>query len=336
MRISLIAFTGPRRVELVEVDEPIDALGPTEVLVRTKLTLLSGGTEGAWFQSQAIPGRPPMRYPFRTGYANIGEVVSVGSGVSTLAAGDVVYSMGNHASMIKVDAASRVCVRVPSGLPFEQAVFARLLTVPMASVRTASARAGDRAAVTGLGLVGNLGAQLLQACGMPVTAADPIVARRELARKCGIGSVIDPTAPGSLRPEHRLVLECSGTAKGTLTAIALARLGGEVSLVGTPWVADASVSSSDILVAVHTQYITLRSGWEWQLPIPDVRDIAPSVHQPGSIGHNTAWAFELIGGGRVQVADLLTHRFTPTDCQRAYEGAVDRKSEQLGAVFYWA
>jgi threonine dehydrogenase-like Zn-dependent dehydrogenase len=200
MHISGIAFTGPRRVELVDIDEPADVLAPTEALIRTKLTLLSGGTEGAWFQGQAIPGRPPMQYPFRTGYANIGEVISVGAGVTTVAPGDVVYSMGNHASLVKVDVASRVCVKVPPGLPIERAVFARLLTVPMASVRTAGARAGDRTAVTGLGLVGNLGAQLLQACGMPVTAADPIVARRELARKCGIESVIDPMAPGALRP----------------------------------------------------------------------------------------------------------------------------------------
>ena len=175
MRASAVMFTGPRRVELVEIEQPADDLGATEALIRTKLTLLSGGTEGAWFQGQSIPGRPPMQYPFRTGYANIGEVVAMGSAVKTVALGDVVYTMGNHASIIRVDAAARVCAKVPAGLPLEQAVFARLLTVPMASVRTAGARPGDRAAVTGLGLVGNLGAQLLQACGMPVTAADPIV-----------------------------------------------------------------------------------------------------------------------------------------------------------------
>lgn len=335
MLVSCVAFTAPRRAELIEVEQPTDDLSPTEVLVRTKLTLLSGGTEGAWFQGQAVPGRPPMQYPFRTGYANIGEVIALGARVSGVALGDLVYTMSNHASVVRVDTAARVCAPVPVGLPPEQAVFARLLTVPMASVRTAGVRAGDRSAVVGLGLVGNLGAQLLEACGLPVTAADPIAARRELARRCGIANTIDPTEPGAVRPAHRLVLECSGTAKGSITALALAQLGGEVSLVGTPWVADASVPSSDILVAVHTRYITLRSGWEWQLPIPSVADQPPAVHQPGSITHNTAWAFELIRSGKVRVSELLTHHYRPSECQPAYELAVDRKSEQLGAVYHW-
>ncbi len=84
--------------------------------------------------------------------------------------------------------------------------------MPLTTLRIARARAGDRAAVVGLGLVGTLGAQLLREAGMAVTAVDPVAARRALAARCGRARVIDPREEGALRPEHRLVLEATGTA----------------------------------------------------------------------------------------------------------------------------
>lgn len=335
MQAKSILVTGYRQVELRDVAVPTDDLGPTEVVIRTRVSLLSGGTEGSWFQGLPLPGREPAPYPRTTGYANVGEVVAVGGPGAGFSPGDVVYTMSSHASHVRVDVAQRPCLRVPDGLPLEEAVFVRLLTVPLASIRTAAARAGDRAAVVGLGLVGNLGAQLLQIAGMEVTGVDLVAARRDLAQRCGIAGVVDPRDDGAVRPIHRLVLEASGTAKGAATAMALAQLGGEVSLVGTPWVPDPSVPSKDILEPVHVRYITLRSGWEWQLPMFDVADQPSGVHQPGSVVHSTRYCFDLLRQGKVHVRELITHRFSPEECQRAYEGAVDRKAEQLGVVFLW-
>jgi threonine dehydrogenase-like Zn-dependent dehydrogenase len=207
--------------------------------------------------------------------------------------------------------------------------------VPLPTVRTAAARAGDRAAVVGLGLVGNLGAQVLRAAGMAVTGVDLLATRRELARRCGVEVVLDPRAEGAVQPQHRLVLEATGTARGAVTALALAQLGGEVSLVGTPWVADPTVPASAILEPIHMRFVTVRSGWEWQLPVHDMRGERSAVHQPGSVEHSTGYAFDLLERGAVQVLDLVTHRYAPEDCQTAYEGAVDRKDEQLGVLFLW-
>ncbi len=141
---------------------------------------------------------------------------------------------------------------------------------------------------------------------------------------------------GAVQPVHRLVLEATGTARGAVTAIALAQLGGEVSLVGTPWAPDPAVASREILEPVHVRYLTLRSGWEWQLPMADGSGQPGAVHQPGSVVHSTRYAFDLLRRGRVRVRDLITHRLPPEECRRAYEGAVDRKAEQLGVIFEWA
>jgi len=334
MQAKRILVTNYRQVELIDFELPINELGPSEVVVQTRVSLLSGGTEGSWFQGLPLPGREATPYPRPTGYASVGVVIAAGEH-SGFQVGDIAYSTSPHASAVRLDTNRQLCLKVPDGLPLEEAVFARLVTVPMATLRTSSARIGDRAAVVGLGLVGNLGAQLLQNAGLAATGVDLIPERRELAQRCGIAQTIDPRAPGAVQPVHRLVLEASGTARGAVTAIALAQLGGEVSLVGTPWVADPSVPSKDILEPVHVRYITLRSGWEWQFPLFDVADQPGAVHQPGSVAHNTRTAFALLRQGKVQVGDLITHRFAPAECQTAYEGAVDRKSQQLGVLFIW-
>ena len=329
-------ITGLREARFEPFALPTEQLGPTEVVVRTRVTLLSGGTEGAGFLGQPLPDRPAPPLPRQTGYANIGEVVARGRAVEGIAEGDLVYTMSPHASIARVDAAERLCIKVPPDLPAEEAVFVRLITVPLTTLRTAAARAGDRAAVVGLGLVGNLGAQLLEIAGLPTTGVDLVASRRELARRCGVSSVVDPRQDGALRAEHRLVLEATGTAKGTMTALALAQLGGEVSLVGTPWTADPSVPASDVFRAVHLRYLTLRSGWEWQLPLFGRPGEPDAIHQPGSIVESSRYAFDLLGRGRIRVRELITHRYAPSECQRAYEGAVDRKDEQLGVIFDWS
>lgn len=329
-----IMIVGPRTVRLEAVDVPVADLAATEVMVRTRVTLLSGGTEGAWFQGLPIPGSDPRPFPWTTGYANVGEVIAAGDRAG-VGSGDLVFTFGHHATHVRLDSARQLCVPVPAGLDPEVAVFARLIAVPLATVRTARARAGDPAAVVGLGVVGNLAAQVLQAAGMPTVAVELLARRRELAERCGVHEVIDPAAADALHPEHALVVEATGTPGGVSTALQLARVGGEVSLVGTPWVADPSVPATDVLRAVHLRYVTLRSGWEWQLPLHDVAGQAQAVHQPGSVAHSTRYAFDLLRSGRVRVRELITHRTTPDRCQEVYARAVDGRNEQLGVIFDW-
>lgn len=329
-----ILIVGPRQVRLDDFDVAAHEVGPTEVDVRTWVTLLSGGTEGAFFQGRPIPGSDPRPFPWTTGYANVGEVIAAGDDAG-IDAGDVVYTLGRHASRVRVDTAAQLCVAVPDGLEPEVAVFARLIAVPLATVRTARARAGDRAAVVGLGVVGNLAAQVLQVAGMATLGVEPLPGRRELAVRSGIGTVVDPGAADQRRGDHALVVEATGTANGAVTALELARLGGEVSLVGTPWVADPSVPASDVTRAIHLRYLTVRSGWEWQLPLHDVAGVSSAIHQPGSVVHSTRFAFDLLRSGRVRVRDLVTHRTTPDHCQPVYTRAVDGKDEQLGVIFEW-
>jgi threonine dehydrogenase-like Zn-dependent dehydrogenase len=78
-----------------------------------------------------------------------------------------------------------------------------------------------------------------------------------------------PAAPltDAIRGKVALVVECSGHEQAVLDACNIVRPQGEVVLVGVPWVPKTSLLAHDILRAVFFNYVILRSGWEWSLPL---------------------------------------------------------------------
>src|SRR5579875_2045925 len=159
MRVRRLMIKGPRQA-LIEEAEISDAPPePHEVLLRTHYSALSPGTELAYFAGDQTLGHRPDPYPFYSGYAAVGEVLAAGS-EAPVAPGDLVLAHTPHQSLARFDSRRTVCVRLPDGLAPDLAPMARLAQVGAVSLRLTQARPGDRAAVIGLGLVGNLAAQL--------------------------------------------------------------------------------------------------------------------------------------------------------------------------------
>lgn len=99
---------------------------------------------------------------------------------------------------------------------------------------------GDTVVVQGAGPIGLLAAQLARALGAgAVLVVEPSAARRDLARALGATAVLEPGAAAdeAVRDATRglgadLVLECAGAPGLLRTAVALARRGGTVGLLG--------------------------------------------------------------------------------------------------------
>jgi 2-desacetyl-2-hydroxyethyl bacteriochlorophyllide A dehydrogenase len=326
-----VVFQAPMQAQLepIEIDE--SDLGPTEAIIRTRVTLISPGTELANLQGKLhMNTDAPRWYPMTNiGYANVGEVIAAGSELP-VQPGQRVYSMGNHASTVRLDARERFCVPVPDALGDEQAVFVRLANVSMTTMRTTIAHGGDGVAVVGLGLIGNLAAQVFQACGMRVNALDLSAARRALAERCGIRSIHGPEAMSALAHQHRLVVEATGSAEALASAIGLAQNGGEIVMIGAPWGGDEnSVPSSRLTRDLFFRFLTLRSGSEWEIPRQPHPFFADSIL--GNIETGLGW----LADGRLQVRSLITHRLAPGEIQSAYEGLLTRKDEYLGVILRW-
>jgi 2-desacetyl-2-hydroxyethyl bacteriochlorophyllide A dehydrogenase len=325
-------LTGPRRAEHEETELSDEPLAPHEVLLRIHYSIISPGTELAHYGGDQDLGHRAVPYPFHPGYAAAGEVLAAGA-EAPVRPGDLALAHTPHQSVARFDSRTTICVPVPEGVPPDLAPMTRLAQVGAVSIRLMRARAGDRAAVTGLGLVGNLAAQLLRCAGLHVLAVETLPERRALAERCGIAETQDPAALDARAPSVldscAVVLECSGQDRGVSTALALAARYGEVFLVGAAWNRRQDVVAADVVRPVFNKYLALRSGWEWQL---SRYGDAP----PGSIAGCTAWALDCMRAGTLQVGDLVTDRIAPADAPTAYAALLDRPAAHLGVVINWA
>ena len=117
MRIQSLVFPGKDQC-LVETATIPDDPGPGEVLVRNRFSLISAGTELAMFTEThrgfVEPDFGYAKFPFRPGYAAIGEVLAVGDGVTDLAPGTRVFHRNRHATHALLN--HDVVLPVPEGV----------------------------------------------------------------------------------------------------------------------------------------------------------------------------------------------------------------------------
>ncbi|BCA57128.1 putative Oxidoreductase, alcohol dehydrogenase-like protein [Nitrospira sp. KM1] len=212
--------TGVLSVESV----PAPTISDGEILVANRVSLISPGTERATVQvaKKSLIGKALDRpqevrkvvaalqkdgllatfhrvldrldTPGALGYSSAGVVLAVGKHVQGLSVGDRVACAGqnyaSHAEIISVP--THLCVKLPDGIAFEDAAFVTLGAIALQGVRQAKPSLGERIAVIGLGLLGQLTVQLLKACGCVVLASDPDVSRRNLAHELGADVIPSP------------------------------------------------------------------------------------------------------------------------------------------------
>jgi threonine dehydrogenase-like Zn-dependent dehydrogenase len=296
-------------------------LKANEVAGRTIVTLVSAGTE--------INGNFDVERtaPWVGGYAAVFEVTAVGGSVTDLRIGQQVLAMGPHAGF------QRMCredvVPLPAALSPATAVFARLMSVTWTTLTTTTARPPDRVLVAGLGLVGNLAAQIFRSAGYRVTAVDLLNRRRQFAQGVGVNDVRAAiSGEKDLIDSISLAIECSGNEQATLDCCRVVKKGGEVVLIGVPWRKRTDVPAFDLLHAVFHRYIRLRSGWEWEIPR------MASEFRSGSVYGNFAAAMGWLNERRVSV-DGLYRVFQPAQAQEVFDSLYRRDNDFLTAVFDW-
>lgn len=345
MRGRGIVFTAPERAELETVEIAPGDLKEGEALVRTQHSIISAGTEGSFYTNLMAETPPiyraqPVIYPARTGYGHLGEVLAVGPGVKGLEPGQRVLSFSRHASIVRCNAA-RFAMPVPPEVDGTRAVFTRMAGVAITALRSSSAGPGDTVAIIGLGLVGNLAAQLFQIAGCEVIAFDLAEHRLELARQCGVKNVHsagkeDPIAVTRRwvgakddRGGARIVIEAIGRSELVAQAVEMAGPHGEVVLLGSPR-APHPGDLTPMLARVHLLAISMIGALEWTYPIPE-----SSIRARHTIAANYRQILGWIREERLIVDPLRTHVLSPEQCQEAYYGLTHHKDDYLGVVFDW-
>jgi 2-desacetyl-2-hydroxyethyl bacteriochlorophyllide A dehydrogenase len=330
----VIVFPAPERVE-VDVEE-VPGPGPGELLCAAEASLISTGTELACLRGVADPGTnwaEWLRFPFRPGYSMTARVVAAGEGVDCFRAGDRVAAWIAHRERFTVPAS--LARPVPDGVGAEEAAFMVLGSTTQLAVRRAAIALGERVAVIGLGLLGQLVVQYAHIAGArTIVAIDPVAARRELALARGATAALACDAAAAREPVAELtggrmldaVFDVTGHPSVLAAAVGLVRQLGRVILLGdTPTpsrqpLGPGVVSNSVAILGIHAL----------------ARPEQASDFAPWSAGAIAEVFFDFLLQRRLQVADLVTHRHAPDEAPCVNEALARDRSGALGVVFDWS
>ena len=125
--------------------------------------------------------------PFPLGYCNVGEIIEVGDDITEFQVGDRVVSNGPHAEIVLVP--KNLCAIIPDEVPYNHAVFTIPAAIGLQGIRLLKPTFGETFLIIGLGLIGNLTAQLLASQGCKVIGLDTDPDKCKLANELGIQTV---------------------------------------------------------------------------------------------------------------------------------------------------
>jgi predicted dehydrogenase/threonine dehydrogenase-like Zn-dependent dehydrogenase len=359
--------TGETRLEEV----PVPQIAANSVLIATRVSLLSAGTErmlidfgkaslvnkarqqpdkvrmvldkvradGLGVTLQAVKSK--LDQPVPLGYCNVGTIAAIGSNVERLAIGDRVVSNGAHAEYVSVS--KNLCAKIPSNVSDDQAAFTVLAAIGLQGIRLAAPSLGECVVVTGLGLIGLLTVQMLRAQGCRVLGIDLDSERLEMARSFGAEVVNlsnggDPIASATTFSRGRgvdavLITASTQSSEPVSQAAKMCRKRGRIVLVGATGL---ELSRADFYEKELTFQVSCSYG-------PGRYD--PAYEEGGHdypVGYvrwteqrNFEAVLDLMASGQLDVLPLITHRFAFEHAVQAYE-LLGKRERSLGILLNYS
>ena len=354
--------------ETMIIDTPVPRCGRGHLLIETRMSLVSAGTErmlvefgrAGWIakarqqpdkvrqvlEKMRTDGivatveavRSKLDVPLPLGYCNVGVVREVGAGVDGFSVGDRVVSNGPHAEMVRIP--KNLCARIPDGVSDEAAAFAVIGAIALQGLRLARPTLGECFVVTGLGLIGLMTVQLLQAHGCRVLGIDPDPEKRRIARTLGAEVVAldqgeDPIAAARRFSRGRgvdgvLLTLASKSSDPVGQAARMCRKRGRIVLVG---VTGLELNRADF--------------YEKELSFQVSCSYGPGRYDPfyEEKGHDYPVGFvrwteqrnfeavlDMMATGKLDVEPLISHRFEFAEAPKAYDLLTSDKQSCLGIL----
>lgn len=321
-----LRFVEPRTVEVERHEIPTPAAD--EVLVQSRWSLVSGGTELLIYRGEAPPELEAdlafdtldgdLSFPLKYGYANVGEVTEVGVSVPPTWEGRTVFAFNPHESHFTVG--TDELFPVSGEVPAEIATFVPCAETAVNLVLDGAPRIGERVVVFGAGLVGLLTVATLAEFPLErLTVVEPLATRREQATRLGADEAV---APAAVEDEDGadLIYELSGSPDALDDAIELVGYDGRV-IVGS-WYGRKR-ADLDLGGYFHRERISIASS--------QVSTIAPELRGRWNKDRRMDVTWRRLRS--VPVDDLITHRLPITEAGRAYELLDSDPENALGVLF---
>jgi predicted dehydrogenase/threonine dehydrogenase-like Zn-dependent dehydrogenase len=346
--------------------------GPTEVLVATSISVISPGTERSMTQlaqssliekARARPDlvrqvfekarsdgmrstidsvRTRLNDDILLGYSGAGTIAETDSLVRDLHVGQRVATAGagfaNHANYQVVP--QNLVAAIPDGVGFDEAEFATIAAIAMHGFRLAEVGVGSRVLVVGLGLVGQLSCRIALAAGCDVFAVDLRSDAVPIAQAAGATATLD-----------------EGEATTRKIAAWSRNRGADAVLITAGAVGDSRIVRAvpprcrerATVVAVGDIGLDLDRNefFDRELTLKVARSYGPGRYDPtyeswgvdypvGYVrwteGRNLESVLDLMASGRLQVDDLVSHRFDIESAAKAYALLGQAESSSLGIL----
>ena len=311
-------------VEVQETKNPQISQG--FVRVAHQYSLISAGTE-----LLRLSGAMGAVAKEKMGYSGVGRIID-GTVPDGFNIGDIVFTRGPHQDIvdIPVKEAYYNFVKVASDHA-KSATFLELGKVALHGLHRANIQLGDSIVVFGLGIVGNLVAQLASlATGGKVYALDPVAERRILAEGMGL-HVSDPFSSADidmmmlrLGAGAEVVMEASGSQEALTSSFKIAAPRGQIVLIAGHYGKRELDLKTDFqnkeLSLIATRYLekTNRS-------MSDRWTVAECRHE----------FYQLLAKGIVKVEALISHTVSPSRASEMYSRLLEREAGVTGVVFDW-
>jgi predicted dehydrogenase len=342
---------------------PLPSPGPGELLIQSRYSLISTGTERMVVEfgrsslikkARSQPAkvkqvlgkvktdgllatydavRSKLSAPLGLGYCNAGVVIAVGREVAGFKPGDRVVSNGPHAEYFTVG--KNLCAKIPENVPDETAAATVAAAIGLQGVRLAEPTLGESVAVIGTGLIGLFTVQILLANGCRVLAIDLSPERLDLAKSFGAETCLasettDPVAAAmqfsrGLGMDAVLITTATQSNLPIQQSAKMARRNGRIVMTG---VAGLNIDRDDFYKKEISFRVSCSYGpGRYDPNYEELGQDYPAGFVRWTEQRNFEAVLDMMAAGKIVVQPLVSQRFDFDAADKAYDAlAKDRKS----------
>jgi predicted dehydrogenase/threonine dehydrogenase-like Zn-dependent dehydrogenase len=355
--------------QVVVEEIPAPGLRKGAVLVAPAYSLISSGTESSDLHTEGIVRevleRPSQLKALGTvaasyglvptirealakfhdlvviGYSGAGVILEKDPTLDEFKVGDQVAYGGQgsgHGEIVCIP--KNLLVSLPRGQSPKDGAFATLGAIAMNGTRAAEIQLGDSVAVIGLGLVGQLVAQLAHVAGARTIGLDLMQSRVDLAKKMGLQRAVVAGAGNEAESVRALTegrgVDCaiicakSKSSAPLEQAVQMLRDRGRLVIVGAvplafPW---GPMYAKEIRVTMARAYGPGSYDQAYELRGIDY----PIAYVRWTENRNMREFVQLMAEGRVSVQPLVTHEFPLDKAADAYRQIIEKPNQTLAVV----
>jgi 2-desacetyl-2-hydroxyethyl bacteriochlorophyllide A dehydrogenase len=328
-----VVFVKPNTVTLER--GPIPQAKEGQVLIRTRRTLISTGTELTILSSEFPMDSVWARYgvfPFQAGYDNIGTVVDVGKNVDKELVGKRVATYSVHARYVVSGQDALRLVR--DEVSDEEAAFFTIAEIVLNGVRRSNVRLGDSVVVYGAGLLGQLAVRFCRLCGArPVMVVDVSDERlgmfpqdsaviRVNPKNCDVEKTVLEHTKGR---KANVVFEVTGNPSLIPSEFKALGIQGRFVVLSSPK-GPTLFDFHDLCNSPSFTIIGTHNSSHPSFETPD---------NPWTKKRNDEFFFDLIASGEINVKGLISHRESYMKAPELYQMLLKDRTQAMGVILDW-